>query len=206
MYQHRKTITALLTMASISACIESGDDLDTIEALEAFDPNAIEVLELEAGDPVPERPFDEVPMTLTLEPGVSAITGLDVANALGVPGATIDWGTSDLQGLDALSDTASDLPTEGADYLAISSGCVSAAFTPNTSGSTSCQLSGLNTNAGQDLVQVSVTIPVPDGYTCWIVDWKFFSEEYPEYVGTAFNDAFLIEVNQHEIRIGTRLK
>jgi hypothetical protein len=50
-------------------------------------------------------------------------------------------------------------------------------------------------------VQVTTDIPVPPGAKCWLVDWKFFSEEFPEYVGTDFNDAFLIEVGSSNIGI-----
>ena len=54
-------------------------------------------------------------------------------------------------------------------------------------------LGGLNNSRGHDLFQLTLTLNVPPGATHWAVDWKFFSEEFPEFVGTIFNDAFLIE-------------
>jgi hypothetical protein len=116
-----------------------------------------------------------------------AALGLDPATA------AISFGTSDPVGYDVFTTAGSGFPTEGNSYLVLSSGCTNLTFTPNSSGSTSCTLGGLDTSAGQDLVQATVTTAVPTGAKCFLVDWKFFSDEYPEYVGTQYNDAFLME-------------
>lgn len=78
-------------------------------------------------------------------------------------------------------------------FAAISSGNAENAPLPNNSGSLSTVLSGLNNNQGNDMVQLTLELEVPSGAEYWAVDWKFFSEEYPEWVGSVFNDAFLIE-------------
>ncbi len=87
----------------------------------------------------------------------------------------------------------SGFPIRGTTYAAISTGNAADAPKLNTEGSLSTELDGLNTKQGYDLVQLSVTLRVPPGANRWLVDYKFLSEEYPEYVGSIFNDAFLIE-------------
>jgi murein DD-endopeptidase MepM/ murein hydrolase activator NlpD len=84
-------------------------------------------------------------------------------------------------------------PTEGNSFAAISSGNAENAPLPNNSGSLSTVLSGLNNNQGNDMVQLTLELEVPSGAEYWAVDWRFLSEEYPEWVGSRYNDAFLIE-------------
>lgn len=129
-------------------------------------------------------------------------TGSQVTQALGVSGAaTASFGSSDPNGFSVFSSAASGFPSEGNSYLVISSGCTSVALSPNNSSSTTCSLGGLNNPAGQDMVQVTTDLTVPTGAKCWLVDWKFFSEEFPEFVNSSFNDAFLIEVGSSNINI-----
>ena len=45
-----------------------------------------------------------------------------------------------------------------------------------------------------DVTTLTVTLDVPAGANCLLgVDFRFLSEEYPEYVGDSFNDAFIAE-------------
>ncbi|WP_394263381.1 choice-of-anchor L domain-containing protein, partial [Trueperella sp.] len=39
-------------------------------------------------------------------------------------------------------------------------------------------------------------LDVPDGANCLSFDFKFLSEEYPVYVGSSYNDAFIAELNE----------
>jgi hypothetical protein len=121
-------------------------------------------------------------------------TAADVISAVDLPaGSTVNWGTSDALGFDVFTTPVSGFPTKNNSFLVMSTGCTSAVTDPNSSGSTTCTLGGLNTSAGRDMVQLQFSIPVPPGSKSWLMDWKFFSEEYPEFVGTSFNDAFLVE-------------
>ena len=36
---------------------------------------------------------------------------------------------------------------------------------------------------------------VPDGMNCLSMDYRFLSEEFPEFVGTSYNDAFIAEID-----------
>lgn len=49
--------------------------------------------------------------------------------------------------------------------------------------------------AAQDWTVLRLNVNVPSGDDCLALDYRFLSEEYPEYVGSEFNDAFIAEVD-----------
>jgi hypothetical protein len=79
-------------------------------------------------------------------------------------------------------------PTHGADFGMISTGDAALAHQPNNSISTSTELGGLDTNAGEDLAGLMITFTAPAGANCMRIDVKLLSEEFPHYVGDDFND------------------
>ncbi|MBI3957596.1 MAG: DUF4832 domain-containing protein [Chloroflexi bacterium] len=120
----------------------------------------------------------------------------DMANALDIPLAELvsaDLGTSDGQGTGVFVNPAHGFPITGGTYAVLSTGHAADAFLPNNEPNLSTTLTGLNNSQGNDLVQLRLTLAVPVGASEWAVDFKFLSEEYPEYVGSIYNDAFLIE-------------
>lgn len=100
---------------------------------------------------------------------------------------------SDKVGAHVFDSSLSNFPISSTTFAVLSSGNAANAAKPNTEGSLSTILSGLNNEQGNDLVQLSVTLKVPPGTQGWAVDWKFLSEEFPEWVGSQYNDVFLIE-------------
>jgi hypothetical protein len=120
--------------------------------------------------------------------------------------SSISFGTSDPKGYNVFTTSASGFPTEGESYLVLSTGDTASALLPNTSPGTSYTLSGLNHSKGQDMVQLKLELNVPAGAKSWIMDWKFFSDEFPEYIGTSFNDAFLIENGSSNFTIDSSYK
>lgn len=146
--------------------------------------------ELERQGTPPEAP------EMSIAAVVAAATPADAAAALDLPELWVDsisFGTSDTGGYGVLTTAPATFSAVGGSYLVLSSGLVSSALLPNTAGNTSSNLGGLSTSAGQDMVQMVLVLHVPPSAKSWYVNWKFLSEEYPEYVGSAFNDAFLIE-------------
>jgi hypothetical protein len=125
----------------------------------------------------------------------TAATESSVITAVGLdPGATtVDFSTSSTAGFDVFTEPLSGFPTEGSTFLVISSGNTSSAPLPNTSGSTSTQLDGLNNSQGNDMVSISFVMTPPEGAQCLSFNFKFFSEEYPEFVGSSVNDTFIAE-------------
>ncbi|WP_020409939.1 choice-of-anchor L domain-containing protein [Hahella ganghwensis] len=87
-------------------------------------------------------------------------------------------------------------PTEGREFLLISTGDASLAGEANGSDSLSTTLDGLNApgdNGGQDMAQIEMVLEAPESARCASFDFSFFSDEYNEYIGSNYNDTFLIE-------------
>lgn len=51
-----------------------------------------------------------------------------------------------------------------------------------------------------DLTILHVTITVPAGKNCLALDFRFLSQEYPQYVGE-FDDGFLVELDENSWKI-----
>lgn len=128
----------------------------------------------------------------------------DLAIAIDIPAdliINVSLGTSDVRGGAVFSGSMASFPIMGGNFAVLSTGQAADASRPNNEGGLTTKLDGLNTIAGTDLVQLTVTIKVPDGANVWSIDWKFFSEEYKEYVGKTFNDAFFVETPVSSIDI-----
>jgi Ca2+-binding RTX toxin-like protein len=91
-------------------------------------------------------------------------------------------------------------PTAGGSFAILSSGDTEFADDPNDSGATS-QASGtapgteVHGERVLDLVKLRVDVVVPVGANCAQIDFKFLSEEFPEFVGSSFNDGFVAELD-----------
>lgn len=55
---------------------------------------------------------------------------------------------------------------------------------------------GSRGNSAYDISILRVDLNVPSGSTCLSLDFSFLSEEFPEYVGGQFNDAFIAELDR----------
>jgi hypothetical protein len=88
-------------------------------------------------------------------------------------------------------------PTNGPSFAILTSGEVSYAPTANTSGSTTAVNGGaaVRGNTDRDVTILRVNVVVPQGANCLSFDFKFLSEEYPEWVGSSYNDAFIAELD-----------
>ena len=99
----------------------------------------------------------------------------------------------------ASSDTPlAGFPTAAASYAILTTGDSSLAGTPNDSTSSGEDLNYEPPSRGNanDPTTVSVSFNVPSGTNCLNLDYRFLSEEFPEFVGTSFNDRFIAELDQ----------
>ena len=169
------------------------------------------ILLLIASPPTQARTADDIKYStsgqaFTADTGVSILgaTSTQIQDALGLISSdviSIDTGTSDSLGFEVFSTAATLFPTQGTDYFVMSSGATADALTTNTSPSTSTILSGLGNSQNNDMVQTVLVLQPPSTASCLAFDFAYYSEEFPEFVGSEFNDAFIAEIGQSTFQI-----
>jgi hypothetical protein len=147
------------------------------------------------------------------KPAMAVITptsnASDISNAVAsnpafVSGASFEEVTGGTP--NAVSDSAlTSFPTNGTDYGILTTGNANFADDPNTNvpdASHSGDDQSANNGGGpvrgdtdRDVSVLKVDLNVPSSANCLSVDFQFLSEEYAEYVGTQFNDAFIAELD-----------
>jgi hypothetical protein len=98
-------------------------------------------------------------------------------------------------------------PTSGNTYAILSNGeinTIASEFEPEYFGSTEfASQVGSAALRGQanDWTVLRLDVNVPGGDNCLALDYRFLSEEYPEFVGSEYNDAFIAEVDESTWRV-----
>ena len=87
-------------------------------------------------------------------------------------------------------------PTRGSHFSVLSSGNVRAVRRKNRSDSLSHDNRGPIVRGTRDAVMLRVKFTVPEGRNCLSFEFKFLSEEFPEFVDSQFNDAFIAELDR----------
>ncbi|MFC1921741.1 choice-of-anchor L domain-containing protein [Chloroflexota bacterium] len=165
----------------------------------------VQAQELEPGETPERQPtFNSAPDLLSPET-INPATATQLADAMGVPSG--DLISADLMGSDSNGVGVSDsslgtwFPTQGDSFAILSTGMAADASLPNNSGSHSSELIGLNNNLGEDLVRLHLGLHVPAAFNCLNFDFAFYSEEFPEFVGTEFNDTFTAQLNNSNLSV-----
>jgi hypothetical protein len=88
-------------------------------------------------------------------------------------------------------------PRKGPDYAILTTGNPQLADDPNTSEQSGADLKSGHERGDSDLdVSVlKVEVDVPSSANCLSFDFRFLSEEYPEFINAGFNDAFVAELD-----------
>ncbi len=128
-----------------------------------------------------------------------------VAQAIGGQSGGFSPGYSDGQA--GVGDNAghAGFPVAGGNFGVITSGDAEIADEPNDSPSSSGSY-GVTVPArggAFDPMTLGVSITVPGNVSCLLVDYKFFSEEFPEFVNAGFNDAFVAELDTTDWTLGS---
>jgi Ca2+-binding RTX toxin-like protein len=140
----------------------------------------------------PTRDAATVATALTDEATAPAITGAEFV-ALPPNGNPAAIGDSDLATFPLKSDT----------FGVLSSGNAALADQPNTSTESGAANGGTNAGHGQvqDVVTLKIDMVVPEIANCLTVDFRFLSEEFPEYIGSQFNDGFVAELDRTTFQV-----
>lgn len=102
-------------------------------------------------------------------------------------GANVNAGTSS---------ALSGFPVSGSSFGVLSTGLLESVPHPGTFASSALGGSSVRGDTDRDVTVLRVDMDVPAGANCLSFDFKFLSEEYPNYVGSPFNDAFVAELNE----------
>lgn len=87
-------------------------------------------------------------------------------------------------------------PRAGKSYAILSSGDATAITHPNDSGDLSNDDGGPPVRGTRDTTILRVDLRVPKGARCLSFSFRFLSEEYPEFVNSSYNDAFIAELGK----------
>ena len=151
---------------------------------------------------------------LTVPPVEAAVTAAtaasDLANAMASSPTLVDGASYvTVPGSGSPNAVANDAPAlaafprHGQTFAILTSGNASFADDPNTSSSSGADVGGAPVRGGaRDTTILKVDVNVPPTADCLTVDFRFLSEEFPEYVGSNFNDAFIAELDVNDWSIG----
>jgi hypothetical protein len=98
----------------------------------------------------------------------------------------------------AVSTTAlTGFPRHGKSYGILTSGSAALADNANNATGSGADLGGpsVRGNTDFDVSILKINLSVPSGANCLAFNFRFLSEEYPEFVNTGFNDAFIAELD-----------
>lgn len=94
---------------------------------------------------------------------------------------------------------AAGFPRSGGSYAILSTGDATILTNANTSTSSGANDGGgaVRGNTDRDVTILRIDFVAPSGANCLAgLDFRFLSEEYPEYVGSSYDDAFIAELDQ----------
>ena len=143
--------------------------------------------------------FSQTPVTYTANPNDTQITTALIGNNINITGGTLNFGDRNTQIATFTNGTAAALQMDNgvffgtgtvAKLLTINNATNSTDFIKNSGPFTDADLTAIDATATKDVVSYSFTITLGTKATTLNIRYQFGSEEYPDYVGTKFDDAF----------------
>ena len=95
-------------------------------------------------------------------------------------------------------------PRKGRSFAILSTGNARLADDPNDAPDSGTQSRGPSIRGARDVVIMRIDLRIPADANCLSFDFRFLSEEYPEFVGDVYNDAFIAELDHSSGRAATR--
>jgi hypothetical protein len=86
-------------------------------------------------------------------------------------------------------------PRSGNSFAMLSTGNARLADDPNDAGDSGSQSRGPSIRGARDVVIMRIELRIPRRANCLSFNFRFLSEEYPEFVGDVYNDAFIAELD-----------
>jgi CSLREA domain-containing protein len=114
----------------------------------------------------------------------------DPTQVVGASWVAIPDGTPDGIATTALAG----FPSHSSDYAILASGDVRR-LAPDGPGESDLQGPNVRGDTDFDVSILKVDLQVPAARNCLSIDFRFLSEEYPDYLNTEFNDAFIAELD-----------
>ncbi|MGH2900935.1 MAG: hypothetical protein ACRDMZ_19825, partial [Solirubrobacteraceae bacterium] len=87
-------------------------------------------------------------------------------------------------------------PRRGKSYAILTTGCAHLAARANTRPDDGCLGAGPVLRGARDATIWRIGVRVPKGSNCLSFRFRFLSDEFPEFVGSPFNDAFIAELDR----------
>jgi hypothetical protein len=87
-------------------------------------------------------------------------------------------------------------PRSGKSFAILSTGNARLADDPDISGDSGSQSRGPAIRGARDVVIMRIDLRTPQGANCLSFNFRFLSEEYPEFVNDIYNDAFIAELDR----------
>ena len=95
-------------------------------------------------------------------------------------------------------------PLGGSSYAILTTGNARLADDANDTGDAGSTAGGPSIRGARDVTIMRIDLRIPRNANCLSFRFRFLSEEYPEFVGDEFNDAFIAELNASNWSAGTK--
>jgi uncharacterized repeat protein (TIGR01451 family) len=165
-------------------------------------------------EPQPTSPMKQLAASIVAPSPAQLATAIDIPAGTLVSSSTTPSAANAFGIFSPPPASMSFFPREGATFAIMSTGLAASADDPdanngetlsaedNAGDDMSAILTGLNNNEtlvaprteGGDLVRWTLTLDPPAGATSLSFDFAFYSEEFPDWINTDFNDAFVAEI------------
>jgi hypothetical protein len=103
-----------------------------------------------------------------------------------------------------VSERLAGFPRSGPSFGALTTGNARYADDPNDEPDKGAQSGGPSVRGARDVTIMKIFLRIPRGANCLSFNFRFLSEEFPEYVDDLFNDAFIAELGKATWTAGTK--